>query len=139
MPDHSTSISEPEQAELYAPQCTTKLAAATFTSNEARESFSKSQNEIKTAGKKFKFFIKFRVSAIILISTFLCLLRLDSQIKIYKKPFVYDYFPRKVSFQLVANQVNSYRLTYREYSIFLPSKIKVFSRSFNTVPNGQNT
>ena len=53
MPDHSISISEPEQVELYAPQCTTKQAAATFTSNEARESFSKSQNEIKTARKKF--------------------------------------------------------------------------------------
>ena len=87
MPDHSTSISEPEQAELYAPQCTTKQAAATFTSNEARESFSKSQNEIKTAEKKIQIFVKFRVSAIILISTFLCLLRLDSQIKIYKKTF----------------------------------------------------
>ena len=54
MPDHSTTISEPEQAELYALQCTIKQAAATFTSKEARESSFKS-DEKKIAKNDWNF------------------------------------------------------------------------------------
>ena len=42
-PDYSITISEQEQAELYAPRCIIKQAALTFTSNEAREFYFKTK------------------------------------------------------------------------------------------------